>query len=238
MPQSGMSQLLNSSVTMTTDEKRWSPSTAPFCRFHLLPRPRLRHRWRPRSTGCATSSAQPGVHAKIGRLGIQRTPLEPPFRAKSLMHKDFELTWDRLRRRSGGWGGIEKSSASHASTCSHQFVQLGGTRWGTPNWSSESRNLQLRTIDKSAPRGALCCHCALLRSTCIQDAPIRVQRVVTSAFGPKADVFRLGSGGNGVCQTLAVERLRARPPAARCPIRCRAPAVPPAAAARRHRNRP
>lgn len=167
----------------------------------------------------------------IAELTGQATDSEQLFQARRPARTEIEFD-------NNAWGGIEKSSASHASTCSHQFVQLGGTRWGTPNWSSESRNLQLRTIDKSAPRGALCCHCALLRSTCIQDAPIRVQRVVTSAFGPKANVFRLGCGGNGVCQTLAVERLRARPPAARCPIRCRAPAVPPAAAARRHRNRP
>jgi hypothetical protein len=32
------------------------------------------------------------------------TPLEPPFQAKSLMHKDFELTWDHLRKKDGGLG--------------------------------------------------------------------------------------------------------------------------------------
>ncbi len=41
---------------------------------------------------------------KNGTLWNQTIPLEPPFQAKSLIHKDSGLTWDRLRRKDGGLG--------------------------------------------------------------------------------------------------------------------------------------
>jgi hypothetical protein len=53
------------------------------------------------------------------------------------------------------WGGIEKPAVARPSTRSHQFVQPWGTRWGTPNWPSENRNLQLHTTDNSGRRTTL-----------------------------------------------------------------------------------
>jgi hypothetical protein len=41
---------------------------------------------------------------KFGTLWHQTNPLEPPCEDKSLIYKDFELTWDRLRKRNGGLG--------------------------------------------------------------------------------------------------------------------------------------
>jgi hypothetical protein len=53
------------------------------------------------------------------------------------------------------WGGIEKSPAGRAIARSLLFVQPWGTRWGTPNWPSENRNLQLHPTDKSGRRTTL-----------------------------------------------------------------------------------
>jgi hypothetical protein len=51
------------------------------------------------------------VRDKFGRLLNQTNPLDQLLLAKSLMQKGLAgLSWDRLRKENGGWGGIERSS--------------------------------------------------------------------------------------------------------------------------------
>jgi hypothetical protein len=65
----------------------------------------------------STPIANMQVRDKFGRLLNQTNPLDQLLLAKSLMQKGLAgLSWDRLRKENGGWGGIERSSTSCART--------------------------------------------------------------------------------------------------------------------------